>query len=87
MIAGAFAKTILVSGSELEGMFSALRSIACLIACPPCPCSVFSRLPSPSWSVGRFFRTCSLPYCVPADLGGVAPCALVETWTSPNFVV
>ena len=25
----------------------------------------------------RFFRTCSLPYCVPADLGGVAPCALV----------
>ena len=36
------------SGSELEGMFSALRSIACLIACPPCPCSVFSWLFSPS---------------------------------------
>ena len=34
-----------------RGMFSALRSVACLIACPPCPCSVFSRLPSPTWFV------------------------------------
>ena len=38
-------------GFWLGVMFSALRSIACLIACPPCPCSVFSRLPSPSWFV------------------------------------
>ena len=50
-IAGAFAMTNLVSGSELEGTSSALRSIACLIACPPCPCSVFSALPSHSGSL------------------------------------
>ena len=57
-----------------RAMFSALRTFACLIACPSY--SVFSWLPSPSWSVRGSFGPV-LCYGVPADFEGVAPCALV----------
>ena len=75
-IAGAFAMMNLVSGSELEGMSSALRSIACLIACPPCPCSVFSYLPSPSGSLRGSTGPVACLFCVIVALGGFVPSAL-----------
>ena len=82
MITGAFAKTNLVSGSELEGMFSAFE-VSCVPDClPALPLLGFLLVAFAFLVCSRFFGTCSLPYCVPADLGGCSSLRPRWTWTS-----
>ena len=70
----ASAKTNLARGSELEGVFSALRSFACLPARSFCPCSLFSCSPSPSW----FLRGSPRPFVCPS------PCLLSSAVLLPS---
>ena len=73
--AGASAKTYF-PGLELEGVFSALRSIACLPARPPYPRSVFLLIAFTFRVSAWLYRTGCLPFCVLVALGGFDPSAL-----------